>query len=150
MVYQWKPGTRVKVQAQVAGNVCEKLEREGRLTAADLVNESRPADAPLHNEFNWNDAEAAELFRQSQARTIISLLVVIEEDESKEPTRAFFCVSEASPKYDSVEVVVENEDKLASLKAMVVKELQAIQRRYKMVAGLEGLAAVIEAVQESA
>lgn len=148
MIYKWKPGTRAKADPQIAGEVCEKLEREGRLTAEELVNVSRPKSAPLHNEFNWNDKEAAELFRQYQARTLIAHLVIAEEDTGKEPTRAFFCVSEATSNYDSVQVVIEDVDKLRLLRERALSELIAIQRRYSMIQELDSLRPLIEELQK--
>ena len=58
MVYKWDKGSRFSVSAQVAGEVCEELEKKGELTAKNLVDVSRPEDAPLHKCFNWNDEEA--------------------------------------------------------------------------------------------
>ena len=55
MVYKWKDAARIKSDAQTAGEICEKLEKNGGLTAKRLVDESRPEDAPLHKEFEWND-----------------------------------------------------------------------------------------------
>ena len=43
--------------AQVAGEVCERLEARGRLTPSDLVDESRAEDAPLHGMFTWDDSK---------------------------------------------------------------------------------------------
>ena len=51
MVYKKKDGARLKTDAQTVGEICEKLERNGGLTAKRLVDESRPEDAPLHKEF---------------------------------------------------------------------------------------------------
>jgi hypothetical protein len=63
MVYKWKDAARLKTDAQTAGEICEKLEKNGGLTAKRLADESRPEDAPLHKEFEWNDATAAEAYR---------------------------------------------------------------------------------------
>ena len=52
--YTWLAGSRHKVDAEVAGRVCEELERNGGLTAERLVEASRPEDAPLHKEFEWD------------------------------------------------------------------------------------------------
>lgn len=77
MVYEWKDLASVrniKADAQVAGEVCEELEREGRLTPENLVEVSKDENAPLHNEFEWNDATAAKKYRRSQAQFIIKCL----------------------------------------------------------------------------
>ena len=89
MIYQWKSASRIKTNAQTAGEICENLERTVGLTAKNLLEVSRPEDAPLHNEFEWNDSVAAEKYRENQARYIIRMLCVAPEKEDKPPVRAF-------------------------------------------------------------
>jgi hypothetical protein len=43
----------------------------GRLTAADVVAEATPADAPLHSHFVWDDSEASQRYRLIQAAGLI-------------------------------------------------------------------------------
>jgi hypothetical protein len=109
LVYQLKAGSRIKTAAEVVGKECERLEREGRLTAKELVNESRPKDAPLHNEFEWRDKVAGELWREQQARHIINSVVVI--NECKEPQRVFFNIEVKEQEYYSVDTIMQSEDK---------------------------------------
>lgn len=149
MNYAWKTGARIRVSAQLAGEVCEELEKEGRLDAQTLVDVSRPEDAPLHGEFEWNDSVAAEEFRKYQARVIIAHLVVVPVQEERTPVRAFFNVSEQTPIYDSVGVVMESEDKYRMLLERVIRELEAMKRRYNMVKGIEKLSEVIEQLRVS-
>ena len=51
MTYKWKPNSRIGINAETAGAVMDGLEQRGALTAKNLVDESRPAEAPLHDEF---------------------------------------------------------------------------------------------------
>lgn len=51
MVYEWKITGICKVDANIAGAVCEELKNTVGLTRENLVNASRPEDAPLHDEF---------------------------------------------------------------------------------------------------
>lgn len=90
MIYQWKPGSRFKVDANTAGAVCGQLEAAGNLSAKSLLDASRPEDAPLHSEFEWNDSIAAEKFREGQARNIINHLVVRLDEKPDTPVRGFF------------------------------------------------------------
>jgi hypothetical protein len=80
MVYQWKPGRSPGVDAQVAGRALEeiKAENNGDLRPRDVVEKSRPKDAPLHECFEWDGKKAAEKWRQHQARSIINSICVIE------------------------------------------------------------------------
>ncbi len=120
MVYEWKDLASVrsiKADAQVAGEVCEELEREGRLTPENLVEVSKDENAPLHNEFEWNDDTAAKKYRRSQAQFIIQMLVVKssddEEEEKKPPVRAFFAIDKERRNYESVVTILESKDKTA-------------------------------------
>lgn len=143
MVYQWKSGARCPVPAQVAGEACAALEEEGRLTASNLVEASRPEDAPLHKAFEWNDAEAAEHWREHQARVIIASIVCVQDDKQKLGVRAFFNIEEASPVYESIDAIVRNEDKRATLLQMALKELRAFQKKYSQLKELSAVLAEI-------
>ena len=140
MVYEWKDLASVrniKADAQVAGEVCEELEREGRLTPENLVEVSKDENAPLHNEFEWNDATAAKKYRRSQAQFIIQMLVVKssddEEEEKKPPVRAFFAIDKERRNYESVVTILESKDKTATLREQVVKELACFYGKYQAI-----------------
>lgn len=141
MVYQLKPGSRIKSAAAVVGSECERLEREGRLTAKDLVDESRPEDAPLHKEFEWRDNVAGELWREHQARHIISSVIVI--NEKREAQRVFFNIEVKKKEYQSINTILQAEDKRKSLLKTALSELQAFQVKY---AQLSELVSVFEAI----
>lgn len=131
-VYKWKTGVRAKVSAQVAGEVCSKLADRGRLTPHDLVDESRPEDAPLHGEFEWDDAKAAEAYRETQARYIIrSIDVVVEELD--EPIRAFVpaCDDESPRAYSQIEVVMKSDSGRERTLRMAYEELSRFRNKYK-------------------
>lgn len=142
MIYQWKSGARVKGNAQIAGEMCNQLEREGRLNAQTLVDVNRPEDAPLHNSFEWNDSIAGEEWRKYQARNIIHSLVITPENKAVE-TRAFFKLSSVQSNYDSVRTIIQDEDKNAQLLRDAEKELKAFQAKYR---GIEKLEAVVDAI----
>ena len=89
MIYKWKT-YNYKTSAEVAGSVCEELDRTVGLTPENLVDASRPEDAPLHQEFEWNDELAAEEYRKTQARLLISNLSIVIEEQKQESVRAFF------------------------------------------------------------
>lgn len=74
--FVYAPGAVHKVPAQVAGEVCAELEAKGNLTPKALVDVARPEDAPMHPEFEWDDAVAAERYREQQASAVIRHLVV--------------------------------------------------------------------------
>lgn len=142
MVYEWKPQTRIKTKADVAGAECERLASTVGLTAKNLLDASRPSDAPLHDEFEWDDAVAAEAYREDQARYIIRSLCIKSEKADQTPVRAFFTI--ASPEYEPVFVIIKDEDKRTALLAQAIKELQAFQQKYDSLRELQTVFAAIE------
>ena len=66
MVYKWKERAQIRVSADVAGRVCEELEKDGALTPKRLLDVSRAEDAPLHDAFEWNDGIAAEKYQRQE------------------------------------------------------------------------------------
>ena len=78
MTYQWKLPGVMPVDAQTAGDELERVyKKRGDIKPSTLVEESRPASAPLHRCFEWDDAIAAEKYRESQASYPLRLLLHI-------------------------------------------------------------------------
>lgn len=148
MVYQWKRAAHIKTSAQTAGEVCEQLESTIGLSAVNLLDVSRAEDAPLHDEFEWDDETAAEEYRLQQARHIINCLCVKAEGAEKaaEPVRAFFKIEKSAEMYDSLTVILRSEDKHAALLRAAAAELAAFQRKYNALAELQPLWEVIEQI----
>ena len=143
MVYQWKTGARIQADAQKAGEMCMKLADEGRLTAKDLLNENRPADALLHNEFEWDDSLAAESWREQQARNIINSLLIV--PEQSEPVRGFFKIQQTERNYHPVTTILSRQDTTQRLFENAMRELMALQRKYQ---ALEQFHKVWQAIAE--
>ena len=141
MVYQWNPASRIKTDANVAGKVFEELESTVGLTAKTLLDASRSEDAPLHGEFEWDDAKAAESYREVQASYIIRSLCVMIEDEQKAPVRAVFSISSIG--YESTQIILQNEEKRSVLLDKALNELNAFRKKYAM---LKELADVFSAI----
>lgn len=137
MVYEFKAGAHIKANAQVAGEMCEKLAAEGRLTAADLVEENRPETAPLHNAFEWNNEAAAENWRLHQARHIIGSLIV--KREEKEPVRAYFKIERTDTKYTHINAILKSEADTELLLKNALAELIAFRRKYNALKELVGV-----------
>ena len=144
MIYKVKSGARLPVSAQVAGEECERLESSGGLTPANLVNASRPDDAPLHGCFEWDDSVAAEKYRERQASYIIRSIEVSVE-RSSEPVRAFVpVVSENSREFRSIGVVLRSSDSREALLDSAKRELMAFVRKYRALNELSDVFAAIE------
>lgn len=150
MVYEWTPGSCHKVDANIAGAVCEQLEAENNLSAKSLLDASRPEDAPLHYEFEWDDSAAAEKYRESQASHIIRHLAVRLESKPQEPVRGFFQVKRADPRsYTRLGAILTQRDARAELMRKALAELVSFQRKYSTLSELSGLFEEINALLET-
>ena len=146
MVYQFKTGAMYKVEAKVAAEVMNELEAEGKLSAKELVNVSRPDDAPLHDEFEWDDEIAGEKWREQQARVMIASVTIIHEDlPQKEPIRAYFHIEQNQPNYERIETIIKQEDRTEMLIKMAKKELAAFKAKYS---GIQAFQKVFNAIDE--
>lgn len=134
--------------AQVAGEVCERLEAQGRLTPSDLVDESRAEDAPLHGMFTWDDSVAAEKWRMHEARHIIHCLVTVvtESVEPVAPVRAFVSIAEGEekPKFERIDYVLRSESSRSIMLLDAKRDAIAFQRKYGQ---LKELADVCKAME---
>lgn len=74
----------VETVTQAARRALALLERNGRLTADDVVEAARDPKSPLHHYFTWDDAQAAHARRIDEARSLIrSVRVVVTYESSK-------------------------------------------------------------------
>lgn len=144
MVYKWKIPGVIPVDAQTAGNELQRIyEERGGLDPADIVEESRDVKAPLHPCFEWNDAIAAEKYRQSQAATIVRSIITVEEStKGPQEVRAFVHVQNS---YHPISVVVNSAEQTEELLQSALNELRAFRRKYNT---LSQLAPVLIAIEE--
>lgn len=137
MIYKWKPATRIKTSATQAGAVFEELENTVGLTAQNLVEASRPEDAPLHKEFEWDDSIAAEKYREDQARYLIrSIAICVEEpEESPVYVRAYFQTT--SEPYENIRIIAADSEKKEALLKKALDELRWFKAKYYALKELE-------------
>lgn len=147
MVYKWR--TRYhKTKPEVAGEELQRIKNKRGLTAKAVVDESRDEDAPLHKEFTWDDAVAAEKFREEEARSIISdLIIELDGFEGGATTRGFVKLerSHKAGVYEDVREVLMDSDKTNALLEIAKAELQSFRQKY---ATLKELAGVMKAIDE--
>ena len=143
MIYQWKIPGLIPVDAQVAGEELDRIYTDrGRLDVEDVVDESRPESAPLHNCFEWDDAVAAEEYRKTQAGMIIRHITTIVETENHDPVpvRAYVHAQES---YRPIQVVIHKEDMKLEMMRNAMRELDSFKNKYET---LESLRPVFEAI----
>lgn len=150
--YEWTVPI-YKTEASVAGKVMEELEKTVGLTTKSLVEASRPEDAPLHKEFEWNDSIAGEKYREIQAgKMITNLKVSIKQDETK-TARGFVALDYGVGKpasFENTETVLSVTEKRNRLLTLAIKELQAFRKKYIMLSELSELFEMIERLTEEA
>lgn len=148
MVYKWKEASRIKANPDEAAVVMFDLANKNSLDAESLVEVSKPEDAPLHSDFDWNDTEAAVKWRNHQARNIINALVLVPEEnealKSQEPVRAFFKITETQNNYEPTVLLISKPDTREILLRKALGELTAFQNKYS---ALEELASVMKAIE---
>ncbi len=133
-----------EADAQVIGEALAKISKahEGRLKPQDVIAAARDAKSPLNSFFEWNDEKAADSYRLDQARSIIRIVRVVEEDD-RPPSRAFVSIGDKDgTAYRAVGEVRSSVDLQARLLAQLDKELEAMQVRYR------SLGAICEDVKE--
>lgn len=147
--YVWKPGSKAKVDAQVAGEELERIRtwRNGRLDPQDVIEASRDPGAPLHPAFEWDDAKAAVEHRREQAKYLIrSVEVVIDRGAAEaSPIRAFVSVErDADRSYTSTFHALADPELRRQVVASAWRELEAWQKRHAELVEFAGIFAQID------
>ena len=149
MAVSWAKGSVFKADPNVAKDVMDQLSAEGRLSPLDLVEASRPEDAPLHGEFEWNDTIAAQKWRERTGRIMIASIVVTQEsEEEKKPVRAFFNIERGTHEYIPTEVIFSDEAKRERLLDIAKRELVSFKSKYQSLTELAGVMNAIDEVMK--
>lgn len=148
MIYEWKPGAHVGgLNAQKVGDRLQDLyARHGAVTPTLVLEEAKKKRSPLHKGFEWDDKEAAQQYRLTQARLIVRSVIVRRPDSIGEyrAVRAFVHIGEDSD-YESIDVVLSVAEKRGALLSQAWSDLEIIRRKYET---LEELANVFAAMDE--
>lgn len=122
-----------KADPQKIGDALRKIsaEHEGRLTPRAVIEAARNERSPLHRHFEWDDAVAAEAYRLDQAREIIRV-VRVQDDDGAEPVRAFLSIADKDgTSYRSVSDVRQSADLQLAVLRQAERDLEAFERRYQ-------------------
>lgn len=142
VVFRWAEGTRIKVDAQEAGEYLLVLREKygGSLTPEVVLENARAADSPIHNAFEWDDAKAAESYRRQQAGHILRSITIVHKGKEQEPVRLFLNVhplNEDKIPDTQLHVYIHTHDVMSdeALRQQVLRqalrEIQGWQQRYK-------------------
>jgi len=96
---EFVPHGLTRSQTKVVVAELKKIEAaNGIIQPAEIVETARPDDSPLHPFFEWNDGQAAEKYRQWQARQLVACVYVRNANsEVGIPVRAFVNVKVDGP-----------------------------------------------------
>lgn len=99
MHYEWK-SEELGGDAQAVGKELERIaDVSGELEPHAVVDAARSEASPLHDYFEWDDSEAAEQYRQHQARHLIrSIRVVCVAGEEPPTTKIKVKIADAEVK----------------------------------------------------
>lgn len=155
MAYVFKDGTRHAVTAEIAADEINRIrDEEGEFfTPAAIVSASRSANAPLHPEFEWNDARAAEQYRQEQAAYLIRSIAVVYPDEPERAvTRAFVSVQldNHEHRYTTMHHAMSDSDLREKVLAQALSDMTAFQRRYDQFLDLSGVRSAFDRARAAA
>jgi hypothetical protein len=146
--YSFKPGARLKtkIKPDALQIELERVRNKCGLTPKKLVDESRPTKAALHKEFEWNDAIAAEKWREEEAGNIIRVIHVEYETGPDEPQRAYVIErhEEQEQSYEPVHEVLTRQSSRDRLILDLLGDLQAFRRRFIMVSDLSHVVPVLD------
>lgn len=149
MVYQWSVPGLFPVSADTAKQELDRIyDERNKLEPEDIVDESRPEDAVLHDCFEWRDPVAAELWRKEQARGICRNIVVVQEIEERDPVQVRV-IQHVQGSYHPMEVIIQEADKYSDLKQQALKELNAFRKRFSILSDWEVLKKVFPVIEEA-
>ncbi len=153
MIYRWKAGSRIMIDAQSAGEEMERLRvrQNGRLETGDVLEAARPPESPLHPHFDWNDTIAAERWRMEQAGHLIQCITVSIEkpDGAAVPVRAFVSVKRDHDRsYTSIAHALSDEDLRRQVLGAALRELVAWRARHTELTELAQLFGLVDKLSE--
>lgn len=116
----------------------------GALRPDDVVAEAQNPRCPAHKHFEWNDTVAAHAYRKDQARELIRVVRVLDEEEV--PQRAFLSVSDKDGvAYRPLEQVLTSHDLQLQVMKQALRDIAAFERRYS---DLEDICALVRVARD--
>ena len=111
----------------------EKVSADKGVSPRDLVEVSRPEDALLHKQFNWNDTKAAEEWRIFQARQLLRTITI--EHEGQVVKQYYNVIIKLNggktQKYYRLETVMSSEELKEKVLVQMLRELRSFKEKYR-------------------
>jgi len=150
VIYGWRAGSRVSLDAQRVGEAIEKLTKRhnGVLEPGHIVDAARDEASPMHPHFEWDDATAAEAYREDQARELVRSLTVDISKSNLEtkPIRAFVNVETGGDRgYVSTHTAMSSQELRKQVIERAWSELEAWRRRHAELTELGRIFSMVDA-----
>jgi len=155
MKFAWTAGSRIKINAQDAGERLQHLrkKRRGYVMASDVVKDAKNPDSPLHDHFDWNDTEAARKWRLDQAGYLLRSITVVYEDDgvgNRQPVRSFVRVHHPDDMenvgYEDTKIAMSDDRLRLQVLTQAKQELKVWTRRYRRLTEFASVVAEADAV----
>lgn len=152
--YKFRDGFVAKnVDAQTAGEECDRIANSVGLTAENLLNASREETAPLHNYFEWDNDVAAEKYRLVQSKDLIRSIIIVRQtdDDERPPVRKFIAIRKPETKereFIPVETVLKRQDYMEQMFEQALKDLSAFRTKYVNLRDYAKMSGVFTSIDE--
>lgn len=133
-----------KADPQAIGEALAEITQAsaGRLTPNLVVDAARSNNHPLHQHFEWDDSVAAEQFRLDQARNIIRVVRVVDDEGKDGTSRAYLSINDKQgTAYRSITEIKSSADLQMALLRQADRDLDAFTRRFRELADVCDLVA---------
>lgn len=150
VIYGWRPGSRISIDAQQAGETIARLQKKKNapLEPVDIVEAARGEDSVLHPHFEWDDHTAAEAYREDQARELVrSLTIDISRSNlAEQPVRAFVSVETGGERgYVTTRTAMSSAELRKQVIESAWRELEAWRKRHAELSELAKIFSLIDA-----
>lgn len=143
--------------AMVAGELRRIQGNAPVLDPRAVVNAARPEEAKLHGAFTWQDAVAAERWREVQAETLqrgVRVVVIRRHEDGREERSEPVAVYASFKPRDEVRgyretlVAMQEPSHQSALLREALRELRLFRARYRVLVGLGEVMMAIDALLE--
>ena len=139
----WKFGYFKGVDANKVGDEIDSIGEE--VTPEQIVEKARDENTELHKCFEWDVRIASEKYRVIQARTVVRMLVIKEEEPVTErpPIRVYY-KTHSTEGYKPIKIIMQKKDEYEAMLERAWAELRAFKAKYSMLAELEEIFNLID------
>lgn len=123
---------------QQIGDALERISNSvgGEMKPEHVVDAARASRHPLHRYFEWNDAKAAAAHRLDQARQLIRIIRV-EDEEDEVPKMVYISVADKSGvAYRTISDIQGSRDLQFIVLRQAERDLLSFERRYREISDL--------------